>query len=374
MPGQSPTTLCPRALVFGKLMVETLSAADSTSQRITVVIPTFRRARLLRRAITSVLAQEEARMQVDVYDNASGDDTAEVVSGLARKDGRIRYHCHDRNLGPAANFDYALRHVETPLFSILSDDDYLLPGFYSHALAGLAANPEAMFWSGMTINVDAHNRIWDARPARWPREGLFTPPHGFTAMTGAGFQPTWTGIVFRRQVLELEGYPDVDTMGPSDLEFCLRLAARFPYVVEKHPSAVFFLNDASFSSTQPLASFWPGWQRMLRRFAEGDYFDDAYRDIALQALRADARRMLFRRGANAVAVARLDFARAAAHALRADCGRHGRAMLLRTLAAVCGHSRLAQNTCHWTYRRAEQRIIRSRSELQDRYGHLLRSA
>lgn len=347
------------------------AALGEMAPLITTVIPTYRRPRLLRRAITSVLAQEGALVRVCIYDNASGDETAAMVTSMAASDPRARYHCHATNIGGAANFEYGLRHVETPFFSILSDDDYLLPGFYQRALAGLAANPDAMFWAGIVLNVDMDGVIWDARVTRWQREGLFLPTEGFMAMTG-GMAPTWTGIVFRREVLHLEGFPDPETRGPLDLEYCLRLAARFPYVVEKQPVAVFSLNEASFSATQPMSAFWPGWQRMLRRFETDNRLDIDFRNAAVAALRRDANRMLFRRGANGIAAGRLEFARDAADALEVDCRLAGRARFLRVLAAVCARSTLAQRAYTWAYGVAEQRIICSRRQLQARYGDLLR--
>ncbi|MGH8146230.1 MAG: glycosyltransferase family 2 protein [Rhodanobacteraceae bacterium] len=338
---------------------------------ITAVIPTFRRPRLLHRAIASVLEQEDAPLQVRVYDNASGDETATVVASMAAKDSRLRYHCHPTNIGGAANFDYGLRHVKTPYFSILSDDDYLLPEFYRRALAGLAAHPEAMFWAGVVLNVDMGGTIWDARVDRWPRDGVFAPPEGFMQMTG-GMAPAWTGIVFRRGVLDLEGFPDPETRGPSDLEFCLRLAARFAYVVEKHPVAVFTLNNESFSATQPMSSFWPGWKRMIRKFGSDTRLDSDFRKAGVAALRRDAQRMLFRRGANAIAAARLDFARDAVDALEIDCGLVGRSRTLLAIAKVCAYSLGAQRLYTSAYRIAERRIVRSHGGLRAKYGHLLR--
>jgi glycosyltransferase involved in cell wall biosynthesis len=83
----------------------------------------------LRRAIESALAQEGVSSQICVYDNASGDETCEIVSAIARENPQVRYHCHPQNIGGLANFQYALSRIETPFFSLLSDDDVLLPGF-----------------------------------------------------------------------------------------------------------------------------------------------------------------------------------------------------------------------------------------------------
>lgn len=346
---------------------------NSPTAVITAVIPTYRRPRLLRRAINSVLAQTGVSLQVCVYDNASGDETDAVVASIAADDSRVRYHRHVKNVGGAANFDYGLRQVDTPFFSILSDDDYLLPGFYNHAMAAFAAHPEAMFWAGMTLNVDTSGVIWDARVSRWPRDGVFVPPEGVMCMMH-GMAPVWTGMVFRREVLDREGLPDQAVLGPSDLDFCLRMAARFPCIVEKHPSAVFTLNPSSFSATQPMSSFWPGWQRMLAKLRNNQYLDDTARDVAVRALMHDALRMLFRRGANAIAAGRIGFARDAAVALDDDCGAAWRARVLRVICVVCARSTLTQRLYGALYRGVERLIVRSRSKLQQDYGKLLIAA
>jgi glycosyltransferase involved in cell wall biosynthesis len=83
---------------------------------ITVIIPTFRRPKLLRRAILSVLNQTFSAFQVCVYDDASNDNTQKVVTELAEADSRIKYYCHEQNIGVVENFNYGLKEVNTPFF------------------------------------------------------------------------------------------------------------------------------------------------------------------------------------------------------------------------------------------------------------------
>lgn len=344
---------------------------EPTLPQITTVIPTYRRPHLLRRAIISALQQETVGVRVRVCDNASGDDTGRMVAGLTQLHPQIEYHCHPQNIGSGANFEFGVRNIETPFFSLLSDDDYLLPGFYQRALAALNANPQAMFWVGITLNVDPEGLIWDARVERWRRDGVFSPPEGALAMT-AGMAPAWTGIVFRREVLEQVGFLDPEALSPGDLDYTLRLAARYSYVVEKYPSAVFTLNAQSASATQPLSSFWPGWQKMFRNIEALDMLSVSDRERLLIALHLDARRMLFRRGGNALALGRYEFARDAALALDGDYSESWRANVLRVLAHICERVPVAQRVLTGIYRAVERRIVRSRQGLQVRYGHLLR--
>jgi glycosyltransferase involved in cell wall biosynthesis len=343
---------------------------NDKASMITTVIPTYRRPQLLQRAVKSALEQKGVSVSVRVFDNASGDETADVIARLAVDYPRLHYHCHESNLGAAANFEFGLRSVDTPFFSILSDDDYLLPGFYKQALNDLEQNPAAMFWAGLTLNVDEQGVIWDARIDRWPRDGLFAPPEGLMAMMH-GLAPTWTGIVFRREILDHVGFPDKETLGPADLDFSLKAASAHSFVLRKHPSAVFTLNSESFSATQPLSCFWPGWQKMFRNLEMNTEIDEGSKAIALKALHADAKRMLFRRGANALAAGRYAFVRDTAEALRAQYGKRRQPWLLNTLASSCERFPFVQRFYTGAYRAVEQRLVKSRKGLQQRFGHLL---
>ena len=82
--------------------------------QITTVIPTYRRPKLLRRAIQSVLNQTYPHFLVCVYDNASGDETEEVVAEIAHRDSRVRYHRYPENIGLVRNFAYGAAQVVTP--------------------------------------------------------------------------------------------------------------------------------------------------------------------------------------------------------------------------------------------------------------------
>lgn len=190
-------------------------------------------------------------------------------------------------------------------------------------------------------------------------------------MTG-GQAPAWTGILFRREVLQQVGFIDPETLGPSDLDYTLRLAATFPFVVERRPAAVFTLNASSFSATQPLSSFWPGWQKMFRNIENLKGLATSDRECLLLALHADAQRMLFRRGGNAIAAGRYEFARDAARALVDDYGMHARAGMLRATVFSCEWIPGFQRVATAGYRSLERRIVKSRYELQERYGYLLR--
>jgi len=97
---------------------------------ISVIIPTFNRAEMLRKAISSVLAQTGSDIEVIVSDNCSTDHTRQVVAEFSY-DLRLRYFRNDSNLGMVANWKQAIFELaRAEWFVLMSDDDYFTDNDY----------------------------------------------------------------------------------------------------------------------------------------------------------------------------------------------------------------------------------------------------
>ncbi|HUY27896.1 MAG TPA: glycosyltransferase family 2 protein [Candidatus Binataceae bacterium] len=221
---------------------------------ITTVIPTFRRPELLRRAILSVLAQDFADFEVAVYDDCSGDDTAAVVGDIMRRDARVKYFRHPNNVGMMPNFAYAMNHVESPYFSILSDDDILLPGFFTVALSELEREPRAGFFIGNQLQADLDGRII-GEPVKLWAEGFSPVPSIFKRLIRLRSSLTWTGMVFRTSVIRRSGGLDLVVGSCGDVDFEVRAASRHSAIVSHHPSAVFFMYPSSNYREDPFLTW-----------------------------------------------------------------------------------------------------------------------
>jgi glycosyltransferase involved in cell wall biosynthesis len=103
-----------------------------SATKLTVGIPTFNRAGLLREAIESVLAQTFTNFRLIVSDNASDDDTPHVVRAFS--DERIDYVRSERNVGAIGNLNRLIALAETEFLVLLPDDDVLYPGHLGAAV------------------------------------------------------------------------------------------------------------------------------------------------------------------------------------------------------------------------------------------------
>ena len=214
---------------------------------ITAIIPTFRRPRLLKRAIESVLAQSYRHVKVCVHDNASGDETEEVVAQYARRDDRVVYLKNSENIGAANNFVKGVEAVTTDFYSLLSDDDFLLPGFYEQAIAAFEKHPQAGFVCVKTITVDVMNKRMCFRNRDW-RPGLHQPSNDVTTlMYNSHF--TQTGVLLRTHMRESIG--PFEKSGDDRLYLVMASAAS-PFVVLDMYGAVFSIHSQAYSVTTGL--------------------------------------------------------------------------------------------------------------------------
>jgi len=102
-----------------------MSLNRDTSPLVSVIIPTYNRAHLLGRSIQSVLEQTYRNIEVIVVDDASTDDTQEILGSI--KDNRVRYIRHNRNRGQAAARNTGIRASIGKYIAFQDSDDQWLP-------------------------------------------------------------------------------------------------------------------------------------------------------------------------------------------------------------------------------------------------------
>lgn len=200
---------------------------------VSVIVPTYNRANLLREALDSIVSQEGAGQQFEteiiVVDDVSTDATAEVVTHYPN----IRYIrlTQKRDLAGARNVGLAASHGGYVAF--LDDDDLWLPHKLRVQLPVLAAHPEAgAVYSHVIVRTDGQEWVYPDAPQ---------PPSGaiYRPLLRGNVCGNVLGFLLRRSALEAAGLFDETLIAAEDYDLWLRLAFRFPVLFLPGPVGVF---------------------------------------------------------------------------------------------------------------------------------------
>ena len=134
---------------------------------VSVVIATYNRAHLIARAIGSVLDQTYTDFEVIVVDDASTDDTEQVVKEF--RDSRVLYARHHENKGGGSARNTGIGLAQGEYVAFLDSDDEWLPNKLRHQVEVLGAMDDSvgLLYSGFVrVYPDGH-----VREAREPTEG-----------------------------------------------------------------------------------------------------------------------------------------------------------------------------------------------------------
>jgi hypothetical protein len=268
-----------------------MASERSDEPLITAVIPTYNRPQLLRRAVKSVLCQTYPQVRVCVCADVSGEDTMEVLKNLSQGDPRVHYQRHSSRLGIAGNYRFGMQQVETPYFSLLGDDDVLLPDFYQKAMEGFQKFPEAAFSALATIVVVPRDHIAILATQGW-QEGLYLPPEGLRKMLEF-FPPAWQGVVFRRELIDQLGVLDAEVGHALDIDYLYRVAAHFPIAISLQPGALYVSHPGSATVQGSLEGVWPGWMKMIQNLTDDKEIPLEVKKLAARTLTERLKSVLF---------------------------------------------------------------------------------
>jgi glycosyltransferase involved in cell wall biosynthesis len=102
---------------------------------VSIGLPVFNGSRYVREAIESILAQTYTAFELIISDNASTDDTPEILQAYAEADSRIRLYRNDQNMGAAWNYNRVFALARGEYFKWAAHDDVIAPIFLEQCLS-----------------------------------------------------------------------------------------------------------------------------------------------------------------------------------------------------------------------------------------------
>ena len=185
--------------------------------KISILIATRDRAHLIGRAIESVLKQTFTDWEIIVADDASTDNTREIIDKLAMTNSKIKYLNSNTNVGIARISNKALREAKGEYIAILDDDDYWSDSDkLKKQVEFLEKNQEYIGVGGGVIVVDKNNKelfryLKPETDDQIRKKMLFDNPMANSA------------TLFRRSVAEKVGLYDESLRYSADRDFWLKI-------------------------------------------------------------------------------------------------------------------------------------------------------
>ena len=227
--------------------------SENKNPKISVIIPTYNRVHTIARTIESVLSQTCQNFEILVADDASTDDTENLVREFARSS-PIYYLRHESNKGAPVARNMGAKEARGEYLAFLDSDDIWYPQFLERQLSILEELPPdvGMVCCGMLQKGAGHERVMSS--------GSRDLTYDENLVFGDGIC-TSSFLIKKVAFEETKGF-DVELSSFQDFDFLLRMSAEFRIVSNDEVLMEYCLGDDSISLN--MNSKAKGYERIIQ--------------------------------------------------------------------------------------------------------------
>jgi hypothetical protein len=188
---------------------------------VAICIPTYNQAAYLERAVRSALAQTHP-CAVWVADDASTDQTPEVMARLLKEFPQLKHHRHQHNLGMSGNPRWVVQQPATEYIVKLDSDDELRADYVEKLMQQLQAHPMAGYAHAAAQEIDGAGRKGRFRVLA--RDTGFQSADDSLRASVSGYRVAANICMFRREALQAVDYYRTDLPFADDWDLAVRMA------------------------------------------------------------------------------------------------------------------------------------------------------
>lgn len=190
--------------------------------KVSVIIPTYNRAKLLPRAIKSVLTQTFQDFELIIVDNGSTDHTKEIVNDFVEKEGSKVKYFYQGNQGSSVARNLGITKSRAEYIAFLDSDDEWLPEKLEKQLALFENTAFDNLGFVGCCNIDIDNK----------KEKRFCPYKKgdiLKELLSRKIVHSSSGILTRKRVLKATGYFDEDLQISQDIDMWIRISRNYKF-------------------------------------------------------------------------------------------------------------------------------------------------
>lgn len=217
---------------------------------VSVIIPTYNHGHFLPECLASILQQELQPLEILVIDDASTDNTREIVEAYALKYPQIKYIKNEKNLKPARSINLALSMAKGEYIVGSAADDFLLPGFFQRGVEFLDSQKELAFCCGDTFHFHGQKpyHFQFLKTLNLNQAKIFDPSTVLTIFQEENFVIQSHACMYRKdRMIEAGGFnPELQSLCDWYLNVFLALKWGFGYL--PHAFAAYRLTPGSYAN------------------------------------------------------------------------------------------------------------------------------
>jgi glycosyltransferase involved in cell wall biosynthesis len=211
----------------------------------------------LRLAISSVFNQTFQDFEIIIVDDASKDQTADIV--WASRDRRLKYIRHEANEGEARSRNTGVANAKGEYIAFLDDDDEWLPEKLSLQVEVLDNSPPrvGVVYTGMLRIDDGTGRTLN----EW------TPTKRgniFTDLLSGNCVGTPSTVCLRRECFNTVGLFDPTIVFGPDYDMWIRVSEKYQFDYIRQPLIKYYIHSARLSTNHELII--AGIEAQLRKY------------------------------------------------------------------------------------------------------------
>jgi len=224
--------------------------------KISVIIPTYNRAKYIARAIDSVLCQTFRDKEIIVVDDGSTDETPSILASYKDK---IRV-LNQINSGVSAARNRGIVKSKGQYLAFLDSDDVWTPDKLEVQAAVLDTNPDVGIVYGKLAIVDDQGN----RKGTKPEEATGS---NFVELLSIGGDLPTSSVMVRRECFERAGYFDETMDMMEDFEMWVRIARQYDlYEITDRILATYLEHDGQV--TQSKVKVYRGRVKLFEKFLD----------------------------------------------------------------------------------------------------------
>ena len=127
--------------------------------KIDILMATYNGEKYLKEQIDSILSQTYNEFNLIISDDASSDNTLEILKEYKNKDKRIKIFKQDKNVGVISNFEFLLKQVENDFFMFADQDDVWEENKIKHSMKKIKEDDADLVYTDLKVVDENLNEI-----------------------------------------------------------------------------------------------------------------------------------------------------------------------------------------------------------------------